>query len=47
MDARKGRLWVLNHEPYRPGYLRKLLLFLVKRDKCIYLLENFAEPYLL
>ena len=27
MDAREGRLWVLNQEPYRPG---KLLIFLVK-----------------
>ena len=30
MDAREGRLWVLNHEPYRPGDLSRLLLFLVK-----------------
>ena len=30
MDACEGRLWVLNHEPYLPGHLSKLLLFLVK-----------------
>ena len=38
MDAREGRLWVLNHEPYRPGKLSKLLLFLVKY---VIIVENF------
>ena len=44
MDAREGRLCVLNHEPYRPGYLSKLLLFLVKHE--INVFKFLSDPIL-
>ena len=43
MDAHEGRLWVLNHEPYRPGLLSKLLLFLVRHVINIYNAPQFVN----